>query len=226
MTTFRIGVIADTHVPEFLPALPKGIAQIFQNVNLILHAGDITGTEVLEQLQEIAPVVAVKGDHDKLDLDTKVVVELGGIRIGLLHGRRPRWQELPSLFYNTLAVKYYSWGGIHRYAAQNFERVNVIVFGHFHHPYIHRHRGVLIFNPGAIYQATPENVRKRLAITRAPWNRIYLRRSLLRPPLEPTVGILTIEDGVVQAEVISVPMDKAEVETFLEASSATTPEEE
>ena len=40
METYRVGVIADTHVPEFLPALPEGIAGLFQGVDLILHAGD------------------------------------------------------------------------------------------------------------------------------------------------------------------------------------------
>src|SRR2546421_4565701 len=64
METYRVGVIADTHVPEFLPVLPEGLAGLFQGVDLILHAGDITGQDVLDQLKALAPVVAVKGDHD------------------------------------------------------------------------------------------------------------------------------------------------------------------
>ncbi|HCF85527.1 MAG TPA: hypothetical protein DEV72_10015, partial [Ktedonobacter sp.] len=51
MNTYRVGVIADTHVPKSLPALPGEIAQRFQGVDLILHAGDVTGKEVLDELR-------------------------------------------------------------------------------------------------------------------------------------------------------------------------------
>ena len=84
MQTYRIGVIADTHTPEFLPALPKGINHHFEGVDLILHAGDITGTQVLEELRAIALVTAVKGDHDKLDLPLKMVIENGTIEAEIL----------------------------------------------------------------------------------------------------------------------------------------------
>jgi putative phosphoesterase len=202
---YRIGVIADTHVPEFLPALPKGVGQVFQGVDMILHAGDITGEVVLEELRAIAPVVAIKGDHDQLKLQERTVVECGGMRIGLLHGRRPRWQEAPSLFYNTLSVKDHAWGGFQQQVVRSFDKVDAIVFGHFHHPYVGTHEGVLLFNPGAIYQPSPENVRARLMMTRLPWRRLYLQRSLRRPLRLPTVGILTIDEGAIKPEIIPLP---------------------
>jgi putative phosphoesterase len=205
MTVYKVGVIADTHVPEFLPELPTGVAQVFADVDLIVHTGDITGQEVLEQLGKLAPVKAVKGDHDKLDLPLLLVIEIGGVRIGAWHGRRPRWQEFPSLLFNTFSSRYHSWGGFQRQAVRRFRQVDVIVFGHFHRPYIGWQRDVLLFNPGAVYHPTHENVQSRLAITRYPWQRLYLRRALLRPAGVPTVGILTIEDGKVHAEVVPLP---------------------
>src|SRR6478609_3392280 len=80
---YRVGIISDTHIPEFLPALPPAVATCFAGVDLILHAGDITGLAVLEELRTLAPVVAVRGNHDRLDLPLKRRVEIGGARIGL-----------------------------------------------------------------------------------------------------------------------------------------------
>ena len=63
MTT-RIGVIADTHCPEFRDRLPARIFGVLDGVDLILHAGDIVGEETLVALRRVAPVKAVRGDHD------------------------------------------------------------------------------------------------------------------------------------------------------------------
>ena len=54
-----IGLISDTHGlirPEALEAL--------QGVDLIIHAGDIGKREVIDALQDIAPVLAIKGNND------------------------------------------------------------------------------------------------------------------------------------------------------------------
>lgn len=211
--TYRIGVIADTHVPEFLPTLPKSIASIFQGVDLILHAGDITGNEVLEELKLLAPVVAVKGDHDALDLPNKTVVEIGGKRIGLIHGRRPRWQELPGILSNELfGGRRFWWGGFQRQLIRSFDQVDAIIFGHFHRPYLARQNGVLLFNPGAIYHLTPERIHMRLPQTRSLLRRIYLRRRLHRKPEVPTVGLLTIEHGTIRAEILPLSEEEQQHE--------------
>jgi putative phosphoesterase len=205
LKVYRIGVIADTHIPEFLPALPEGVAQVFQGVDMILHAGDITGTEVLEDLRKIAPVIAIKGDHDKLNLPKKTIVEVGSVWIGLIHGRRPRWQELPGILSNLLfANHYFWWGGFQRQVMKSFNDVDAIVFGHFHRPYIAEQNGILLFNPGAIYCATPAIVQARLARTRSFVQRVYLRRWFRSLPKIPTVGVLTVEDGKIRAEIIPI----------------------
>src|SRR2546428_10974461 len=91
MTT-RIGVIADTHCPEFLDRLPERVFTALQGVDLILHAGDIPATPTLDALASIAPVEAVRGDHDTNLEPLPPARELtdAGKRIVLVHGQRPR----------------------------------------------------------------------------------------------------------------------------------------
>ena len=53
------GVISDTH-----GKLDARVFPLFRGVAGILHAGDICGTEILEQLQSLGPVYAVYGNND------------------------------------------------------------------------------------------------------------------------------------------------------------------
>jgi hypothetical protein len=60
----RIGVLADTHIPDRAKELHPDIIPIFQQheVDRIIHAGDICVPSVLEQLTKVAPVDAVRGN--------------------------------------------------------------------------------------------------------------------------------------------------------------------
>src|SRR5437762_12375969 len=95
MSVARIGVVADTHCPEFTDRLPDRVFEVLAGVDLILHAGDVNGQTTLEELARIAPVEAVQGDHDggmaTLPPHREVVVE--GRRIVLVHGNRSRWRS-------------------------------------------------------------------------------------------------------------------------------------
>src|ERR671937_2440826 len=104
----RIGVVADTHHPEFLDALPAKLFEVFEGVELILHAGDVGGRETLERLSAIAPVQAVRGDHDPAltDLPRERIVEAGGRRIAIIHGNRSRLIEEPLTFVGTVSLGY------------------------------------------------------------------------------------------------------------------------
>ncbi len=86
----RIGVISDSHISDPTWILPPPVLNAFQDVELILHAGDIGHISVIEQLETIAPVHAVRGnsdyDRDIAKLPTKKTIEFHGIRIGLMHG--------------------------------------------------------------------------------------------------------------------------------------------
>jgi len=146
----RIGLIADTHVPERCRSLPSSLTRIFAGVDLILHAGDVGRVEVLRTLEYIAPVLAVRGNDEPVEtlqaLPACRLLERDGRRILLIHGdnsdpavesrlrREDRW-----------AAKLEYWADRGRR-----EHADLVVYGHTHVPTTILHRGVLLVNPGAL----------------------------------------------------------------------------
>src|SRR5690242_13378024 len=131
--TTRIGVIADTHCPEFLDALPPAVFRSFAGAQLILHAGDINGRPTLDELGDVAPVEAVRGDHDLGLLDLPRVRELTveGRRIVVVHGDRSRWIEEPNTLLWTLSLGWFRpHPGLPRALRRRFPDADVIVYGH------------------------------------------------------------------------------------------------
>lgn len=133
-----IGVISDTHGlfrPEAVAAL--------RGVDLILHAGDIGSAEVLETLQGMAPVVAVRGNNDKGDWAEELpqweVTEVGAIYIYMIH-------DLKEIDLSP--------------AAAGFQ---VVVSGHSHKPSVEERKGVLYVNPGS---AGPRRFRLPISVAR------------------------------------------------------------
>src|SRR5689334_6907378 len=100
----RIGLIADTHCPEFVEGLPPRLGEVLAGAELILHAGDINAESTLAELRRIAPVEAVRGDHDRelAGLPRVRELEVAGKRIVLVHGERSRWIEEPNTLLWTL----------------------------------------------------------------------------------------------------------------------------
>lgn len=124
MNSIRIGLIADTHGllrPEASFAL-KG-------VDRILHAGDICDARVLEQLERIAPVIAVRGNNDKgawaASLHETETLDIGGVKLHMIHD-------------------------LHQLTPQpEAEGIQVVISGHSHQPTIRKERGILFVNPGS-----------------------------------------------------------------------------
>jgi uncharacterized protein len=199
----RVGVVSDTHCPEFLERLPGGIAELLEGVDLILHAGDIGSLDTLAELARIAPVKAVRGDHDRgLELPERRVVEVGGRRIGLLHGNRSHLFEEPATFAGTVSLGHW-WptNGLHRHLLRSFPGADAVVYGHTHSATAQRVGGTLLFNPGAVYQVTPEEARRRLASHPGWFERSWLEVMRYRRVWpNPSVGVLEIgPDGIVAA---------------------------
>jgi len=146
-----IGVIADTHVPQRLRRLPPGIDAAFKGVDLIAHAGDLNAPWVLEELNRIAPTVAVVGNADLFwsGLPARRVIEIGGKRIGLTHGHgnwpRYLWRKLVDAF--EYDPDFYARAA---HAEFRHDPVDAVIFGHTHRPCHTRIDGVLMFNPGPI----------------------------------------------------------------------------
>jgi len=129
----KIGVISDTHIPEF-KQLPAAIWQHFDGVERIIHAGDLSVLAVISELETIAPVVAVQGNIEEeeviLRLPIKREIMVGNCRIGIVHilgDSRTRT----------------------RVARQEFPNARVVVFGHSHIPWNEDADGQLLFNPGS-----------------------------------------------------------------------------
>jgi uncharacterized protein len=122
-----IGLISDTH-GMVRPTVHGALA----GVELILHAGDVGGDLVLDELATIAPVVAVFGNTDAtVDPRLRAAIErtIGGVSIHVSHGH-----ELGSPTPEKL---------LERYSAE------VIVYGHTHKQLVARADGRLVVNPGA-----------------------------------------------------------------------------
>jgi putative phosphoesterase len=124
MSVHLVGVISDTH-----GLLRPAAAAALRGVELIVHAGDIGQRRVLEGLEELAPVVAVRGNVDRRELvgdhPRTRVVQVDGALLYVLH-------DLLELDLDP--------------AAAGFQAV---IFGHSHKPSIERRDGVLFLNPGA-----------------------------------------------------------------------------
>lgn len=135
--TGRIGLISDTHGlvrPEALTAL-KGS-------DLIIHAGDIGKSEVLEALKTIAPVVAIRGNNDRDSWAKKMPdfldLKINGIKIYVIH--------------NVNELEHDSPGGF-----------NAVISGHSHKPSVTTKNGVLFINPGS---AGPRRFKLPIAVAR------------------------------------------------------------
>lgn len=207
----RIGVIADTHCPEFVERLPEAVFEHFRGVDLILHGGDVGGAggeETLRRLREIAPVEAVRGDHDAglsgVPSRRELVVE--GRRIGLVHGNRSRFVEEPVTFLGTVTLGlFWPLPGLGRWLRRQFPNADVVVYGHTHRAAADRTGGALLFNPGAIYVVDEAEARRRLA--RRPgwfefsWLQVIRHR---RDGPGASVGIIEIEGDEIRPRIIQL----------------------
>src|SRR5436189_64824 len=64
----RIAVLSDTHSPRFWKRCPPAVATALEGVDLVLHAGDVCLRATLEELEQFAPVRAVRGNNDGPDV--------------------------------------------------------------------------------------------------------------------------------------------------------------
>lgn len=124
MQTHLVGVISDTHGllrPEAVKAL-HGVEQI-------IHAGDVGKPEILYELLNIAPVIAVRGNVDKGEWANRLrmteVVEIGEALIYVIH-------DLGTLDLDPKAAQ-----------------LDAVIYGHTHQPSIEWKNGVLYLNPGS-----------------------------------------------------------------------------
>ena len=152
-----IGLISDTHGlirPQALEAL--------RGVDLIIHAGDIGKREVIDALQDIAPILAIRGNNDIGRLghcfpETKLV-KSGNTRLFVIH-------NVNELRCDPVARGY-----------------QVVVSGHSHKPSVSTRDGVLFVNPGSCGTKTIQTAHRgwKTIHRRQPSNRCNYRIACIR----------------------------------------------
>ena len=200
-------MVADTHCPEFLDRLPDRLFEVLQGVDLIVHAGDVGGEETLAALGRLAPVHAIRGDHDRsLRLPARAIVEVGNRKLALVHGNRSRFYEEPLTFLGTVTfgLLWFS-PGLSRWLRRQAPDADVIVYGHTHVARALSQDGALLFNPGAVYQV--DRAAADLRLRRGPnwfeWTWLQFIRHRRGPALRRSVGTLTFhDDGRIEPRVI------------------------
>lgn len=125
--THIVGLISDTH-----GLVRPDVHTALAGVELILHAGDVGGHPILDELGLIAPVRAVFGNTDPPGdprLSTSIDAEIGGVRVHVSHGH-----EVGSPTPEKLLGRY---------------DADVIVYGHTHKQLVVQAEGRWVINPGA-----------------------------------------------------------------------------
>ncbi|HWC17617.1 MAG TPA: metallophosphoesterase family protein [Terriglobales bacterium] len=145
-----VGVISDTHGllrPEAVSAL--------QGSSVIIHAGDIGSPGILQKLEQIAPVTAIRGNIDTAAwsraLPETNVLEVAGLTIYVVH-------NLHDLDLDPCAARF-----------------DAVVFGHSHQPLIEHRNTVLFFNPGS---AGPRRFKLPISV-----GRLSLRDGKMQPEI-------------------------------------------
>jgi uncharacterized protein len=131
----EIAIVSDTHMPRGGRRLPPACIDRLRQADVILHAGDISTLEVLEELRTYGEVIAVRGNVDdsqvRAALPERRTLHVAGTTIGMLHDSGQRAGRLERL-------------------RRAFADADAVIFGHSHLPLHERAPdGFQIFNPGS-----------------------------------------------------------------------------
>lgn len=132
----KLGVISDSHV-QVISDLPKKAKELLEGMDLIIHAGDYVGKELIYDLRELGNFKGVYGNMDPLgvreEIPEKEILELNNLKVAITHP-----SDGGSPF------------GLEKRIKKKFKQVDAIIFGHTHLPKNEIIDGVLYFNPGSI----------------------------------------------------------------------------
>jgi putative phosphoesterase len=129
----KIAVLSDTHAHS-LDEIPPQTINALKEADLIVHAGDFTYIDFLNDLKKLGEVKAVRGNMDHREiraiLPERDTFTINGKKIGLIHG----------------------WGspmGMEEKIRPLFNNVDIIIYGHTHRARNEYINGIYFFNPGS-----------------------------------------------------------------------------
>jgi putative phosphoesterase len=131
-----VAIVSDTHLPRGTRTLPEACVRRLRSADLILHAGDLVAVSALDEIEALGP--PVHGVHGNVDvpevrarLPWRQVVDVGGVRIGMIHDGGQAGGRLQRL-------------------RASFPGTDAVIYGHSHVPWHERAAdGFQIFNPGS-----------------------------------------------------------------------------
>ncbi len=144
--TKTVGLISDTHIPVRASEIPKKVFEVFEKVDFIVHAGDLVRLSVIDELEQLAPVLVVYGNMD-------------GPKI---RGRLPKTDSAKVLNWK-IGVTHNPQALFGRRKMREIARQNgfdVLVYGHTHTPSIKWEENTLFINPGSPTNPLPPFVTK------------------------------------------------------------------
>ncbi len=131
-------ILSDTHIKQgqsLLSRLPEELISMIKSSDLIIHAGDFETLACYRELEGLGKLAAVHGDTDSPELlkflPERKVIKIEGINVGVIHIGQLTSENTDGL----------------RYLAKEMG-VDILIFGHFHHPIVHKSE-VLLLSPGS-----------------------------------------------------------------------------
>jgi putative phosphoesterase len=145
-TSKTIGLISDTHVPDRAREVPKQVYKIFENVDYIMHAGDLVRLSVIDELEQLAPVLAVCGNMDGPEIRGKLPklasFKIFDWKIGVTHN--------PGTLFGLARMR----------EITRTNSFHVLVYGHTHASNIKWEANTLYINPGSPTDPTAPFINK------------------------------------------------------------------
>ena len=144
--TKTVGLISDTHIPVRAKSIPKKVLAVFEKVDFIIHAGDLVQLSVIDELEQLAPVLAVYGNMDGPEIRGKLPklnsVKVFDWKMGVMH-------DAGALF---------GMRKMREIVKKN--DFNVLVYGHTHNSSVKWEGNNLFINPGSPTNPIPPFITK------------------------------------------------------------------
>jgi len=145
-----VGLISDTHVPTRAKRIPEKVFKIFENADFIIHAGDLVELAVLDELEQLAPVLAVHGNMDGPEVSGALPklnsLKVSDWKIGVMHDPGAK----------------FGLGRLREIVKQN--GFNVFVYGHTHNSSLKWEGKILYINPGSPTQPSSFMIKPSVAL--------------------------------------------------------------